>query len=117
VYKVSGFRGDRHIAMADWETWGHLEVVVQEATEVDAVYQTYHNRPRIDDPVPMMARLHMEEMRRQADQARLAQDVADDRPVVGPHLRLIALRIWQVLHVRVRSHGLERNMGTAPDQA
>jgi hypothetical protein len=81
------------------------------------VNQTYHNRPRIDDPVPMMARLHMEEMRRQADQARLAQDMADDRPVVVPHLRLIALRMWRALNGRVRSQGLENKMGTAPDQA
>jgi hypothetical protein len=65
----------------------------------------------------MLARLHMQEMHRQADQARLAQLAEGDRAVEVPYLSLMAQRIWHALNMRIRTNRVERNTGTAQDQA
>jgi hypothetical protein len=71
------------------------------------MYQQNGNRPRIYEPVPMLAHLHVREMHQQADRARLARLACADRQIVLPRVSALVRRIWQALCLVVREKACE----------
>ena len=81
--------------------------------EVDAMYQQYRDLPRIDDPVPMLARQRLQELRRQADQVRLARLAGAQSRRRCPHWLDISGALWAGIRRRARGSGV----GMPADQA
>ncbi len=81
------------------------------------MYQQYRDLPRIDDPVPMLARQHLQELRRQADQVRLARLAGADRFAVPAPMSALARRVWHMLWAGIRRKARGSGVGMPADQA
>src|SRR5260370_31749912 len=85
--------------------------------EADAMYQQYRDLPRIDDPVPMLARQRLQELRRQADQVRLARLAGADRFAVPAPMFALARRVLHTLWAGIRRKVRRGGVGMPADQA
>jgi hypothetical protein len=66
------------------------------------MYQQYPDFPRLDQQVPTLARLHMQDLHRLAGEVRLARLVAAHEKAAAPARRAVALYIWQMLRAGIR---------------
>jgi len=80
------------------------------------MHQPYRNLPRIDDPAPMLARLHWQDLYREAEQARLAKRSGAARTPFAPRLAVPAWRVWHTLCVSIGREVLGRGVGMPADQ-
>lgn len=80
------------------------------------MYPHYSNFPRLDDTVPMLARLHVQELHRQAAQERLARSVVRER---GAATALLPMLVRSILHapwIRITKQLDETRMGLPAGQ-
>ena len=66
------------------------------------MYRHYRDIPRLDDTAPMLARLHLQELHRQAARERLARSVAWERRATMARLSILVRSIWHALWFRIR---------------
>jgi hypothetical protein len=66
------------------------------------MYQQYPDFPRLDQQVPTLARLHMQDLHHLAGEVRLARLAAAHEKAAAPARRVVALHVWQMLRAGIR---------------
>jgi hypothetical protein len=70
--------------------------------EEDRMYRPYRDFPRIDEPILMLAKFHLQELNRELAAACLARSVQEGRTAPLARLFAQARRTWHGLWVRIR---------------